>query len=59
MSIIRNIVFLSFFFFIISHFAKASQKDWTLLGSVKTKNMQLTMKDLSLLDLDIAGVDID
>ncbi len=34
------------------------QKDWKMLASITTQNMQETFKELSNLEIDIAGVDV-
>lgn len=65
MSAIKSIIFLTFFFVIIGKYANSSsehnplyKKGWKLLGTVETDDFQKTFKELSHLDIDIAGVDV-
>lgn len=64
MSLVKNILFITIFFVLISKFADAHthvnptfQNDWKMIASVKSENFQKTLKEMSELDLDIAGVD--
>jgi hypothetical protein len=65
MSVLKNLFLLTFFFIPIGNFANASeehnpifQKNWKLIGTIDTENFQETFKKISLMDIDIAGVDI-
>jgi hypothetical protein len=65
MLVFKNLFLLTFFFIILGNYANASEehnpmfkKNWKLIGTIDTTDFQKTFKQISEMDIDIAGVDI-